>query len=794
MADPTIVAQKSAPFLLCEATSAKRLADGTWQFDVPHQKDDQGADTLSLEPIKNRFVYVFRSTATKAAQFWLELSADGSGNLTVLQGTAAGGTDNRHLSLVYQVGDEQFFYQFFVTRFRLDSPGAIDKFDPALAARQELPRFFFGQWTATLPPDVLSGPVTEGPSSSLPDAIMPVVDALTIAAALHTAYRIACDGLMAWIDPPADLKIGTEEGRIRRKKLLIANLLRNLADANGPDNKLKLKGMFGGDGTGANVKSFIQNVKENVEHGIRFRDSRGATLCFWIDGALMKALKDAVDLTSDAKAASFVDTYAEFLNRRADYESRLAESAPGLLYLQNLVQNPDTEYKTFVLLETTAKEKFEVAEKAKSFVTSSWMQLIPAIIGRQPITITPTKLAQMLSNVTHVKIPAPITRTIKMPPTTPGGAVRSVTIEGVALTAETKQELGKWFAEEGDVAKGMKMVAAAFSMVTVAFAVSELGEAKTDADKIQAGVALTGNLAEGAAAGMEAFEVAATSAKFLGTFAAVISLLGTSAATGKALAFKDYGSAVGDGVQVFGSGLIALSATLGAFGAESGATVVGLPLGIVAAIGAALCLVGGVIVALFHDTDLQKMVKFSAFGSDPSGTNEKRPWSPVPFSQWNQGEKGLEKQIDAIFGLLGAFSVKPQEYTSVRIYPGLTGPASRFLLHFQGTFNPMPGLKRDTTAVYDCAAKTLTVTGGDPLTLKGATGEGTDGEGRPFISIDFEPQFTGEGDGMQVFHTSVDVQLALDEEKKIPESKPLHCDIYTLNSFPSGEVFSKDIE
>jgi hypothetical protein len=154
--------------------------------------------------------------------------------------------------------------------------------------------------------------------------------------------------------------------------------------------------------------------------------------------------------------------------------------------------------------------------------------------------------------------------------------------------------------------------------------------------------------------------------------------------------------------------------------------------------------------------------------------------------------------------LLSAFSLQAEGTGStLRVYPGMSGPEAKFWLQFDATYAAGPPgqtVDKSSTFAYDCASGTLAkdpLTPGDPVTLdpNHPVMLGLDGE-RKFFEITYRPVLTFTDPSNQdhfLQKCTSKVRFMLDSSAFIPPEAPLE---YVMCSAPGklgSEVSSKDI-
>lgn len=718
----------SRPVLLRPFTSVSTIEQSskTPEFEhlVPHEADSEFIQLNEAKWSETRFVHIFldgnqlapADTWEGAAQRWLSGSSEPNPLVLVVK-VAPDGTQSVATGLVYRVATERGSLPDFERISELESvsiePDELSQTGAyAVATPVGLPLPAIRALEQKRPQGVpplgkgaalgISGPA-HGQTPSNARWVFPVVDPLLIASSLAKKYSEACDAVLAAsqsFERPAaaseEQQRTRNQGELQRLKKVVADNLvalkkaapalaskfDSLLDAGFPDTFLKAH------------EEFLSTLSDE-------REIAAYHLIAWLETEVFATADDWWARNDDKPAKD----YDKYVSSVLEALPRLIESSRGLAYLSDLTRRHDTGsspvpsgvlhvVSEFVLRSTQSSDETRtIAIKTGTSLFGAWSAFLAASLAlKQRLVKGPNPnttfiedlelLTKKLSLVFHdgvltierssvplelpapkgvktsvVSIPVPTISPLKQGlaatqlPSTYVGRVCAIINFGIAFTSlrNALSENGNARAKEMAISD---LAGAGFGVVDQAVALPALESFRNRvAGKINMGGALLGNRAAGT----------------LGLLGAVASLVSASLATVEELDRGDWDESLahlteGFGATLTGAGfaIILVSGTTGPFALWT------------IGIGTAISTAGFLWSIFAADTEIDQMLKFSAFGTQKGQAATSPPgWSQckTTFAEWNpETRDGLLRQLEAFQQVFYSFEASGAENSALRSF------------------------------------------------------------------------------------------------------------------------------
>lgn len=733
--------------------------EADWVFGLA----DHPAPFIPLRPIRDRFVYVFvRDAGQTSSRLYAEYFIDGTGLVFFCDG---------QVRKDFDITDEpaRLIAEFSRTwALPIEINGAAQEF-LIFGARTRLANGTLGQLINNRPKSMPFGELVFLEKDA--ELFAPVLDPLTAARQVNLEYQEACDALINYtMTYNGQPKATADKVRTRFKKLPIARLL---ASATG----------------NAKAKAYAQDYDKTISELSKARDQRGARLTRFLRSEL-------VEFTESLYATQQEDYHA-FLRGWGPCCARLNECPNGRARLGDWLRKKPL-WITMVLPESELSDGvFQVVRKAAGAVSQLWAELAPAIASDNPKK-APEILERSIQFVTRQLLwtrretVSFVTRrfTVTSPVTQAKYDQFSINktklrdaIADWAVETRAQQEVLEHF---NRLAECVNLILAAHELVS-----------SSDEPGFKAL-----NLLGAGCDSVVAFEAfGKLSARKLLTVAAIsagIDAVLAAKDAKNAYAISDDSAAVGFTSVSLGSALMFLGFASGATGIGASATIVGLPLGLVLGVGGAVLVGAGYIIAVFTaDSDMDIYQNHCVFGGDfGEGADASRPWSEGPFAEWKTKPDGLERQLRALYALLGSFSVDPITATQIRITPGLLTPESVFLIDTTVTGVALRDVEPTKRFIFEVrpGKKSLVSTGGDPMDMADAVSffEGANGLAHIIVKT-FPAKDTAPSLAFLQSRAEIKVRLKLDGNVTLPLGNRVVSISRAENvAIVSPEVSSKD--
>lgn len=759
--------------------------------------------------IKNRWIYILDRREGQPVKLYLEVHADKNGAMTQVPGDQRRFEERtstvftpalvKSISMPAKIQGHKVRYFLFASPTRL-TKRAIAKLEQEMARpsadwldlqQEQNGRLFVGDGRRPL--------------------LLVVIDPLTTAVVLQSAYEAALDRKLHYVMPSEQAK-GEEAEKIRARvlkyqlaEMITKHLLPERTDPFGVRKELA-------DAMGDQVFKYKEEFEADLAERQSDVDHRAALLIEHLESRFWRLLA-RLHLTTPNDTAAW-------LNLIEPVYHRLGSCLRGSKYLGGLVDRPPPEFEAAGLsAEGEERDLTEisalVARKAAAGVAAIWAEVFPSAIALKKMSV-----AQALERIDRVQkvvgIKATWSRTVvgrnlRMTATQTVVAMQSRRVDTRALHQEmvelkewTKEIEGRW-PEEAEGARAARQVInylRTFELINLAAKFNAVVDPNKD-DHFDARCDFAGAILDTLVAFEDALKPglkeiigserwAGAAFKFAG---AASSLLDVVVFGRKWLEARENGETDMLGAYAFGI----ISGSMGTVGgAIHGGLLVfevegiaGVSLGIAAS---ALCFSAvalAIAVNLYLDghkkSAFQRFINHSAFGSRDDERRKAEWVRGGQFSAWTENPRGLQLQVETLSLLFGAFEVSGYDQTTVNVRLGATPPGSKLKITFihgdQGdssapTHRQTLKLKatidlfaqNSSEALSDCdegAIWQVHVTrerSGSPISVRVGA--------RPRGSFDFDP----------LRYCICEIQLVcpsasereLEERTTIPAEKPLH--------------------
>ena len=599
--------------------------------------------------------------------------------------------------------------------------------------------------------------------------VFPCIEPLGIGLSLAAYYQIAATKLIdfsATYDGQSDLI--RKDVDARNKTKLLAETLDGIL-ASSPDNALGLENEFAPGGI-KKLRNWLAEYQAVQKATIRESDRRGAELCHWLDAPLFLVAQEAHLNNPKLYAGEFLTAYAECVDR-------LFECSPGKAFVLRTIEDQGHFIHTYVLPASPSSDVvFQVVRKVAAAFASLWVEFSSAYLS-----VRGTKSAQFLvTTITN------ITRLDLLVVDLRSGNIRisSATLEVIEVKVEIETikwkvdvnskpaKLAEWSTEGHSVRKLADRLLRGIEVLNFGLALKTAIGADPGLSRIMAVIGALGSTADlFSAFAPLLLKKASRTILWVGVGSAladVICAVNDSRAMAKR---NDYSAMVGFGVGLgFGAALVGIGSTMTLFGIGSGSTVVGLAPGVATVIAGGILIAAGWVTVLFtSDSDLETFVSHCLWGAHYGEGDAELSWAGGTLASW---KGNLNAQLSALFTLLGAFHLESKDRTKVRIWLGMTQPASKFYIEFETTWNGDVVHKPQLS--IDVGTQQMTQVSGSPASL-GAITFGVSKE-RRYIDVEgrYPPGQKPAGKDLfqvQLSRCWVYLDLNGDGESLIPRSK-----------------------
>lgn len=582
--------------------------------------EPQGKATTKID--REKWVYVFRNNHEREvyAAIREEIRIDKSGKMAAtpydeiekeLKKRGDPVPLGNAMCLPRRIFGKPLVYRFFASRVRLP-----------LAQIKELEN----QVTTFAPPVIFDPGKNLSVIEKDGELLVPVVDPVTVALHLHSAFVVAADDVIDYTAAHAGLsKTKRETVERRRKKHLLATLLKGIIgeESNTGANDLvhELKGMQGP------LEAFLAHYEGEVQSRVDRRDRLGAFLVRWLSS-------EALKIAAAAYKGSPKDSWVRFLVPWCHAVTRLGETPPGRNYLVKLLDDKTHFIHTYVWpKDELSDDQFQSIRKGGMTVLEAWQTFAEARILIQGGNYV-DDVVESLRKLRRFKQGQKLTTT----------SIKEIvaidkTIKATKLIDPGPVETVRNFGSEP------KAFGAIVESVNLLFAIRSTMDVMKGDDPRKKELAIIGLVGS-------SLDAASAVASLLKNTEKVVAVLGfVSGVIDVYLGHVEMTKAFKDGDQDIANGafLTAAGATIGTAGTIM--ALVAIPGGqIVGVIGLAVVAIGFIYKWIKGKPPIQRFFNRCSWGKDHllAGGGD---WSPTRFEDW-KGEKEFDHQLEALLNII----------------------------------------------------------------------------------------------------------------------------------------------
>lgn len=565
-------------------------------------------------------------------------------------------------------------------RFDFVGPGLPEVRLPEVIQQQTVRYFFYVSCTAIdgsfldelaqnrrseLPIVTLAGP------NQVP-LVIAVTDPLTITEQLANDYVKRRNACLALTTPFAEQSSAqAKQTTDLLKKRLIATALTQL------DSKVQ-------SSMSSNFKtkpeSFLAAEDKRLRDAETARDQAALDCALWLSGPLMDFVRSAYRATE--KPGTWIKDIAQLIKVEASAYALLADCYRGMCLLRTLVKDDHYLIREFVNREDQASTPDlarvqQVGKQVWDVVSKFWLAtggVMSALESRQGARVTVPNssipiakivrtyntifgegiLTQFTGNPASYKFRDPLDGALHTVVVTP--ELISVNNNELLITLQKNTSSKNPFTAV-HFTQGISVINLGLTLGAAYDALLNTNSKTAASDKFFTAAKLLGGIVDTAAAFPRQIAVLLN---LTGRGAAYLSLAGAVIGAGVSFADSANSWSRGDHDAALGSAIIGaggLSSGVGGVLFISTGGVVTFGVAAFTGLGLVLVAVGSVIVALAQDSDLESFAAHCFLGDSFGQDSKKETWSPTQYSEWADGQKGLDSQIAALFNLVFAFEL-----------------------------------------------------------------------------------------------------------------------------------------
>jgi hypothetical protein len=457
-----------------------------------------------------------------------------------------------------------------------------------------------------------------------------VIDPITVALYLHSAFSAAADDVVDYVAAHQGLSDNNRR-RVerRRKKHLLATLLKGIigeeknAGANNLVHELK--------DTQWPLETFLTQYERAVQHRVDRRDRLGAFLVRWLSS-------DAMKIAAAAYKGSPKTSWVGFLAPWCHSITRLGESPPGRDYLVKLLEDKTHFIHKYVWpANDLTNDEFQAVRKGGMAVIEGWKTIAEARILIQGGTYV-NDVVGSLRKLMRFKQSEKLTTKSLKEIVALGRTIEEtkLVVPGILVThIDTVHHFSVGGRTFGGIIESVNFVLAVKATM-------DAMQGEDPGKKELAIVGLVGSSMDAASAIGSLIKNGGKVVHVLSFVSGVIDIyLGHK---GMIKAFKD-----GERDVANGEFLTATGSTIGTAGVVMGILVI--PGGqIVGILGLAIVAIGSIYKAIKGKPPIQRFFNRCSWGKDylcPGGGE----WAPTRFEDW-KGEKEFDYQIEALLNII----------------------------------------------------------------------------------------------------------------------------------------------